>query len=500
MKVPSSSGASRGRGLAPLPGGWFARWVPTAGLLFVAALVSRAPGLIRPWFERDEAYIGVQAEALLRGQQLYVDVIDRKPPLAPLLYAGVTGVFGADFRPVRLLLVLWIAATALLLVALIVQLGSSRRAGVTGGVLYVLGTVAFMPRDGQAANFELWAVLPAVAAVLVAVRAGSTARRPYAFALAGALVGVATCFKQPFLATLAPVAVVAARGRWRLRSLVATLAALAGAVLAIGSYFGLPGMTRWVWMENDEYGLGLDLRVLGVAMLVTGLFVVLHAPAVWLAAHSPPDRRAPRALAFVWLLASLVAVAAGFRFRFHYYQQALPPLCVLAGIGVDAVRPRLRRFAVAATAVMAAVAVGAAFTPAAPTPQPLNRIVRFVDAHTDPDDPILVWGAVPEIYWRADRPVSGRFVHHQFVTQLGNNEVPAGDTALDDPRLRERWELLLNSVRERQPVLVLDAGHRDLGGFGKHHAEDSPLGPVLREQYTHIATVSKTRIWKYTPR
>jgi hypothetical protein len=500
VKVPNFSGASRGQGLGQLPGGWLARWAPTAGLLFVATLLSRVPGLIRPWFERDEAYIGVQAEALLRGQQLYVDVIDRKPPLAPVLYAGVTGVFGADFRPVRLLLVVWIAATAVLLVALIVQLGSSRQAGVTGGVLYVLGTVAFMPRDGQAANFELWAVLPAVAAVLVAVRAGSTARRPYVFALAGALVGIAACFKQPFLATFVPVSIVAARGPWRLRSLVATLAGLAGAVLAIGSYFGLPGMARWVWMENDEYALGLDLRVLGVAVLVTGLFALLHAPAVWLAAHSPPDRRGQRALAFVWLLASLLAVAAGLRFRFHYYQQALPALCVLAGIGADAVRPQVRRFAIAATTVVAAVAVGAAFTPAAPTPQRLNRIVEFVDAHTSPGDPILVWGAVPEIYWRADRPVAGRFVHHRFVIQLGDHEVPAADTALDDPRLRERWALLLNDLRERPPVLVLDASHRDLGGFGRHHAEDSPLGAVLRDEYTHIATVSKTRIWKHTPR
>src|SRR5258708_896883 len=115
VRVPIFSGASRRHDVAPLPG-WVPRSAPTAGLLFVAALLSRVPGLIRPWFERDEAYIGVQAEALLRGQQLYVDVIDRKPPLAPLLYAGVTGVFGADFRPVRLLLVVWIAATALLLV------------------------------------------------------------------------------------------------------------------------------------------------------------------------------------------------------------------------------------------------------------------------------------------------------------------------------------------------------------------------------------------------
>jgi Dolichyl-phosphate-mannose-protein mannosyltransferase len=498
VTVPTSSGASRGQSLGGLAGRWMTRWAPTAGLLFVAALLSRVPGLVRPWFERDEAYIGVQAEALLRGQQLYVDVIDRKPPLAPVVYAAVAAVFGTDFRPVRLLLVLWIAVTAVLLVALIIELGGSHRASVTGGVLYVLGTVAFMPRDGQAANFELWAVLPAVAAVFVAVRAGPTAGRPYAFALAGALVGIAACFKQPFLATLVPVGLVAARGPRPVRSLLAGGSGLVVAVVVIGSSFGLAGMTRWVWMENDEYAFGLDLRVLGVAVLVTALFAVLHAPAVWLAAHSPPDRRGQRVIVFVWLLVSVLAVAAGLRFRLHYYQQALPPLCVLAGIGSDAVRQRARTIAIAATAVVAAVAVGAAFIPpAAPTPQRLNRIVQFIDAHTGPDDPILVWGAVPEIYWRSDRPVAGRFVHHRFLVQLGDKEAYAGDAALDDPRLRARWDLLLSDMRARPPVLVLDASHRDLGGFGKHHVEDSPLGQVLRDEYTHIATVSKTRIWKH---
>ena len=500
MKVPMLSNASGGDGIGQVPGGWFARWAPTAGLLFVVALLARVPGLIRPWFERDEAYIGVQAEALLRGQQLYVDVIDRKPPLAPLLYAAVTGVFGTDFRPVRLLLVLWIAATAMLLVALIVQLGSSRQAGVTGGLLYVLGTVAFMPRDGQAANFELWAVLPAVAAVLVALRAGSTARRPYAFAVAGLLVGIATCFKQPFLATFVPVIILAARGQGRLRSVVAAALGLAGAVLAIGVCFGLAGMTRWVWMENEEYALGLDVRVLGVAAVMTGLFVLAHAPTVWLAGQAPPGRRRERMIVVVWLATSLLAVAAGFRFRLHYYQQALPPLCVLAGIGADAARPRVRTVAVAATAVVGVVAVGAAFSPAAPTPQRLNNIVQFIDAHSRPDDPILVWGAVPEIYWRAQRPVAGRFVNHTFVVQLGDREASVGSVAVDDPRLEARWDLLLSNLRDRPPVLVLDASHRDLGGFGKHHAEDTPLGAVLREHYTLIATVSKTRIWKHTQR
>jgi hypothetical protein len=500
VTVPSVSDAPRVQSLGLLPGGRLARWIPTVGLLFAAALVSRVPGLIRPWFERDEAYIGVQAQALLRGQQLYVDVIDRKPPLAPVLYAVVAGVFGADFRPIRLLLVAWIAATAVLVMALIIQLGASRRAGVIGGVLYVLGTVAFWPRDAQGANYGLWAVLPMVAAVFVAVRAGPGVRRPYAFALAGALVGVAACFKQPFLATLVPVAVAAALGPAPVRSVVATCGALVACVVAIGAYFGLPEMIRWVWVESDEYTLGLDPRAPAKGAFVTGVLALAHAPAVLLAVRAVRNRIPQQGIVWAWLAVSLVAVAVGLRFRHHYYQQVLPPLCVLAGIGSDAVRQWVRTVAIAVMAAIAAVCVIAALSWAAPKGQELHALVSFIKSQTQPDDPILVWGTIPEIYWRADRPIAGRFVHHRFVIQLGDREIVEGDRVLEDARLRERWDLMLADLRDEPPVLVLDASHRDPGGFGNRPPEAFPLGEILRDEYTHVATVSETRIWKHTPR
>ena len=496
MRVPIPSGASHGQCLGRLPNGSLWRFGPTAGLLLVIAFLTRVPGLTRPWFERDEAYIGVQAEALRRGEQLYVDIIDRKPPLAPVVYAVVSAVFGADFRPIRLLLVLWVATTAVLLMALIVRLGASRRAGAIGGVLHVLGTVAFLPRDGQGANYELWAALPMVAAVLVAIRAGTGARRAYSFALAGALVGIASCFKQPFIATLVPVGVAAIRGPPPVRSLLAACGAFVGSVLAIGSYFGLLGMMRWVWLANDEYVFGLDLRVLAVAALITGLFALAHAPAILLAARAVRERIPQRGVVLVWLVASVLATAAGLRFRLHYYQQALPPLCVLAGVGADVVRPRARFLAIAATAMIAAIGVAVAFSPAAPRPQRLHPLVSFIEAGTNADDPVLVWGTIPEIHWRANRPVAGRFVHHRFVVQIGDREVDAREVARD-PRLRERWDLLLADLQNEPPVLVLDASHRDAGGFGTHAPEDFPLGRVLSEQYEQIATVRGTRIWKH---
>ena len=129
-----------------------------------------------------------------------------------------------------------------------------------------------------------------------------------------------------------------------------------------------------------------------------------------------------------------------------------------------------------------------------------SNLQGFISGGEPPRERTLVvtpWGAVPEIYWRSNRPVAGRFVQHEFVVQLGDREAPAGDAALDDPRLRARWELLLEDVRQHPPVLVLDAGHRDLGGFGKHDLQETPLGALLRDEYHHVATVNKTKIWKH---
>ena len=45
------------------------------------------PGYVHQIFDPDEAAIVVQGMGLVEGGHLYTDVIDRKPPLAPWLYA-----------------------------------------------------------------------------------------------------------------------------------------------------------------------------------------------------------------------------------------------------------------------------------------------------------------------------------------------------------------------------------------------------------------------------
>ena len=459
------------------------------------------PGIVRPWFDRDEAEIAVEAQAILRGEHLYRDVLDRKPPLVQTIYAATQLAVGSDLRPTRFLLALWVAGTALLVFGIARRLGASQPAAAAGAVLYVLGSVAFVPRDGQAANFELWAALPAAGAVFVAVRAG--ARPPLLrFVLAGGLVGAAACCKQPFVTTIVAVAVAAWLGPQRVRALCGAAVGLAGVFIIVGGVFGLGGMVRWAWMENRDYlvgnpGIG---AIAGTAAVATGLFLVAHLPAVWLAVQGGRRGRPIPLVAVAWFLAGAASAAAGLRFSGHYYQQAVAPLCVLAAVGADRVSSLTRRTVLAAGAAIAAVAVVAAFSTVGPTPMRIDSVLAVVARETTPSDRILIWGSAPEIAWRADRPIAGGFVHSGWLTTLWSDDsdapTPIGRAIAGDERLARRWREYLAAVRCGAPKLVIDTSPRGVAGFDRYPLESSPLGPYLERRYDDIGVVGGMKIWR----
>ena len=164
------------------------------GVFTLLVLLTRLPGLLtQRSFNTDENTLGVGGRELARGGSLYVGVIDRKPPLPFLAYS----VFGTeDFRLIRL-----VVAVLVLLSAVVVADEARRRwgdrAGWVAGSVLVLGVSASTPLDAQAANFELFALLPIVVAVVAAARGRA--------ALAGAALAVAVLCKQPAAVTIVPV-------------------------------------------------------------------------------------------------------------------------------------------------------------------------------------------------------------------------------------------------------------------------------------------------------
>ena len=209
----------------------------------------RAPSFSDRVFNADEAYLATQAQVLLDGGHLYVDTVDRKPPVVPYLYAAVFGLTGSDdLAPVHVVAVVAQALTALLLAAEARRRFRWRLAPVFAGCAYLLAATAFRAADAQAANFEVFMLPVMTAAMLLGIR-----RRP---AAAGATLALATLTKQTAAVTLLPLAFLAWRVR-RWRSVAALGAAFAAPIVLAAAVFGPRDFAFWVFTGNGGYA---DIR------------------------------------------------------------------------------------------------------------------------------------------------------------------------------------------------------------------------------------------------
>jgi hypothetical protein len=134
---------------------------------------------------------------------------------------------------------------------------------------------------------------------------------------------------------------------------------------------------------------------------------------------------------------SLLAFAAGFYFREHYFIVMLPVLSLLAAVAVSAAEEALAgaRPAVAALFVLACAAFvcnqGAAWFQM--TPEALCRaeygknpfvesveIGRYIREHSAPDARVAVFGSEPQIYFYAHRRSASGFIYMYDLVQLNS--------------------------------------------------------------------------------
>jgi len=441
-------------------------------LLLAAAL--RAPTFSDRVFNADEAYLATQAQVLVDGGHLYVDTVDRKPPVVPYLYAAVFQLTGSDdLAPVHAVAVLALALTALLLAAEARRRFRWQLAPIFAGCAYLLVASAFRPADAQAANFEVFMLPVMTAAMLLGIR-----RRP---AGAGATLGLATLTKQTAAVCLLPLAYLA-WGVRRWRSLGALGVAFAAPLVLAAAIFGPRDFTFWVFTGNGGYA---DIRgVVGYTATLgareTGWFLFGSAALVVLLPFAWSARRADRDL-WLWLASGVVAVAIGFRFFPHYYLQLVPPLALLATRGLDALSHPYRRRALAVVALLAVVSTTFFLVPAFTQGETRDTrvalaVAQYVRGHTRPDQRVLVWGQAPEVYWASDRRPATRFATTGFVTGTSGGRPPshvgsryAVPGAADD---------FFIDLRNTPPVLVAD-----MSTANQRHARFYPPARYPRFQH-----------------
>jgi hypothetical protein len=398
-------------------------------LTVALALLVRVPSYVHQLFDPDEAAIASQAITLREGGTLYIDAIDRKPPLPPFIYELSFRLTGSnDLRPLHLVAALGLAGAGVVL-GLDARRRHGSRAGWWAALLTIGGAVAFFPVDAQAANYAHLAFFPGAAAVVWARRGTVVAS-----ALAGLALGVAILCRQSWLAGVIPGLVAAwwpsplapdepmapdpaasdrEAARLRVRSAIARAAAFGAATAATVASVGLivPFSEFWSWTFSGTGGYVLSEVEVGPTLgrfgATVGLFVVFHLTLVAASFAAARGRLLDRAAwrddidLWLWVGAGCVAVVAGFRFFGHYWLQVVPAAVVLSAPVLARVRGRLSAWALAGIAVPSALAVAFAFTPSTfrelPDPDPVAAYVR---ANTLPGESVLIWGNFPEVHWR----------------------------------------------------------------------------------------------------
>jgi hypothetical protein len=423
--------------------------------------VLRLPSFIGQLFDPDEAALSAQAIGLWRGGEMYIDGIDRKPPLAQFTYEWSHRLTGStDLRPLHVL------AGLLLLGAAVVVAREARRIGGTpamwwGGVLLLTGVLAMAPGDAQAANYSHLA-MPFGAVAIVAARRG-TDRAAF---LTGLALSVAALTRQTWAIGVIPATFALWHfGDWRRHLPLAFV----GGLVPLGLVALLVPWDDFVyWSIESNGGFVLDgaepATIIGRGAQSICLFAAFHLVAVWFAGRSSWQRHSDL---WLWVATGLVAVAAGYRFYGHYWMQVVPALALLAAEELRTRGGDVQRRAgwlVGATAVVAFVL---AWTPSTVRELPdATPLAEFVVAESSPGETVLVWGNFPEVYWEAERAPAGGFVSMDFVTGRTGARESGPHTIADAPD--RGYPHLLASLDAQAPAVIIDTQPSAFRSYGDY--------------------------------
>ena len=282
-----------------------------------------------------------------------------------------------------------------------------RSVGIVGALLYALNFIQLTAaREARSYSLELLLLCLGWYAFLAIVRADPPARRAYVgYALAMTLAIYAHLFSVLVLASqviaFATLVILPGGARERVRGslggFAASVAAIGAAAIPIAFYAlrhgstnphigpaGLLELGRLLWNiagHNLIYG-----GLLGAAVLIAVVFAIT-------ARRSPVRRRATMALG-CWLLVPIVLSYAATQprlnlhlFAWGYLVVVLPALCLLAGMGIVAIRQRFVRLAFTVGLIAAAVLATSVF--ASPPEQDFRSAARWIEERYEAGDGLV---------------------------------------------------------------------------------------------------------------
>jgi hypothetical protein len=443
-------------------------------LLFMGLAAARLchSGIV--WVE--EAYPTAAAIQLLDGKLLYRDIWFDKPPLAAYLYLLWDARIGVTLRLVGAVFVFFCCWMAWRFAREV----WTPREGMAAACFVAFFLTFGVPSAVMALAPDLLMVLPHLAAVYLAWRGRAF--------LSGLTAGVA------MLVNPKAVFVLAACLLWTWRSWPLLLAGFALPNLAALALFGSPYIQEvWKWgalYSRQAFSLSTGItRTLAWA----GFHCALMIAAAYVFWKERQWRMA------VWLLLSIAAVAAGWRFFPRYYFQLLPVMALMAARGYTLLG-RCR-----AVVWLLLLIPLARFGPRYATLAwdlaqhrqtqwsdiAMNQDSRAASKKIGPGGALLVWGYRPDIFAYTRMRAGTRFLDSQPLTgvladrHLTNSTIIAPELAAAN-----RKELVKTA-----PAWIVDG----LGPFNPTLAISNY--PDLRDwlaQYREVGRTQGTVIYKLT--
>jgi hypothetical protein len=305
----------------------------TAAVVVLALLVLslRLPSLFEPHHYGDEGVFAATAQQMLAGDRLYAEIWDNKPPLVFLVYAAVLATVGPSMLALRLVGVVWSAATALVVLMIGRRVGGEA-VGWPAALLYAV--LAALPLiEGTLLLTEHLMVLPAALGVLLAL-SGADRRGPARDRLiagAGACLGIAFLFKQVAAFDAAAVGLWLLCRRDRpLRDAAVLVLGWTVPVAVIALWLTAAGALGEAWQAVvGSYGTYLgEGSVLPAGFQVLRLMPAAIAVAwlLWRRWHGPVSGSD---LIVLWLGFAVLGATAGGRPFGHYLVQMLAPAALV---------------------------------------------------------------------------------------------------------------------------------------------------------------------------
>lgn len=405
---------------------------------------------------------------LRAGYLPYRDIFDSKPPLH--LYTWVLAWAGGSTASAWWFEAGWLFA-ALVLGGLVARRWWGAWAGLVAAALLFVGL--WSPGFGgywSRLQAEELLVLPELAAAWFAITALTKPRGALA---CGVMTGIVGLYKVPglaiggawlvlWLASL-PRREAGRRAGWFVAGVLApwlVAAAWFAAHGALGVFLDsvFAYQRHWIAMIDPPWGDVVD-QFVSIAARELAPIAIAAAAGIWVTWRR--DRGRALCLA-AWIGLSALAIVLQRQLAGYHFLLLVPGLAIAAGCGVTALAGLVREARVGAVVVLVAIAVllagtardwaraygGDRFDREQFSPGEEASVARYIAAHTQPDDGILVWALAPGIYALADRHPVTRFPFHRLLL----TDAPF---ALRVPGRDERRAAFLAGLRADPPAYIV---------------------------------------------